>query len=256
MKGNVWFKKSPKGNPSYPHVFCFSHAGGNAEAYLQWQESLLSEVCLIAICLPGTGHRFAEPYPASVEALSADIAQQIDAVYHGDFYLFGHSMGAVLAYEVARKVKKSARGLIVSGSAAPASIPSARVVKMNGMTDEAFAKEMVFFNGLDPQLAASNEFISLFLARLRKDFELIGRYKHHAGNMLSIPVFSILGDQDPHVSSEATGQWRSVTSEAYSCFTVPGDHFYFNQYPQSVVDIIKHVLSTQSYNCGQQTLII
>lgn len=61
MKDHVLFKKSPTGNPSLPQIFCFSHAGGNAEDYLQWQKFLLSDVCLNAICLPGTGRRFGEP---------------------------------------------------------------------------------------------------------------------------------------------------------------------------------------------------
>ncbi|WP_261641304.1 thioesterase II family protein [Erwinia mallotivora] len=256
MKDHVLFKKSPTGNPSLPQIFCFSHAGGNAEDYLQWQKFLLSDVCLNAICLPGTGRRFGEPYPVSVDRLTTEIAQQIDSLNCDDYYLFGHSMGAVLAFEVAGKVKTSARGLIVSGSAAPASIPSARVVKINAMSDETFAREMVFFNGVDEKLAASEEFISLFLKRLRKDFELIGRYQYRPEQRLSLPLYALVGEDDPHVSPEAAAQWRTVTSGSFSPFIVPGDHFYFNQHPQSVTDVIKHCVTAQVAARTPQTLII
>ncbi|OSM99762.1 MULTISPECIES: thioesterase II family protein [Lonsdalea] len=257
MKKQTFFTSLPTDDNLKPVVFCFPHAGGSSEDYLKWQRHLNSCATLMAVCLPGTGRRFAEEYPSDIDSLSVEIANDIDRSGLHNYYLFGHSMGAILAYEVALKVNSPPKGLIVSSSASPDCVPSAKVVKMNGMSDKAFSEEILFFNGIEEQFFATDNFLKFFLKKIRKDFELIGRYKHKSENKLSVPVYSVVGDQDPHVSKDAMAKWASVTTAGYKNHIVPGNHFYFNENPELITAIIKECIDCEIYdeNCGQSLII-
>ncbi|AXW85674.1 hypothetical protein AU509_11340 [Lonsdalea britannica] len=256
MENLKFFKSFPVNNDSKPLILCFPHAGGNSEDYLKWQEFLELDATLMAMCLPGTGRRFSEKYPSSVESLTEEIAKNIDRSGINNYYLFGHSMGAILAYEVALKVRASPKGLIVSSSAAPAGVPSSRVLKMNAMSDQEFSKEILFFNGME-EGAITEELISFFLKKIRKDFELIGRYKYQPKNKLSIPIYSVVGDNDSHVSLEAITQWKKVTTTEYKNHIVPGNHFYFNENPELIASVIRDCISSENNSeIFHQSLII
>lgn len=242
MSADVSFDLNPQDKISSPIVLCFTHAGGNPENYLNWQKISSSSLRFKNFCLPGTGRRFTESYPTGIKELANQVAAEIDSFDLENYYLFGHSMGAVLAFEVALRVIKPAKGLIVSASAAPANIPSERVMKMTKMTDKEFSKEIVFFNGLDEKIVAGNDFISAFLKRIRKDFDLISRYNYQENKLLSMPLFTIVGDADPHVSPDAMEQWKSVTSGEFKSYIVQGDHFYFNEDASLLSDVIHKCL--------------
>ncbi|MBP2845669.1 thioesterase [Dickeya oryzae] len=256
MENRTFLNSFPMDSVPKPTVLCFPHAGGSSEDYLKWQEYLNSYATLKAICLPGTGRLFAEKYPSSIDFLTTKIANDIDCSGIGEYYLFGHSMGAILAYEVALKVKKPAKGLIVSSSAAPAFVPSPRILKMTAMSDKDFSREIIFFNGIEENLATSEEFIKIFIKKIRKDFELISKYKYQPKNILSIPIYSVVGDRDPHVSIDAIEQWKLFTERNYKKYIVPGDHFYFNDNPTSIASVIKGCVNQESNNESYQSLII
>jgi len=257
MTKQSFFTALSKEDKQKPIVFCFPHAGGNSEDYLEWQRYLTSCAKLLAVCLPGTGRRFAEKHPDDIESLSNEIANEINSLGLSSYYLFGHSMGSILAYEVALRVKNLPKALIVSSSASPDFVPSLKVIKMNEMSDKNFAEELSFFNGIEKQITETDDFFNFFLRKIRKHFELIGRYKHKHTERLTIPIFSIVGDQDPHVSNDNIVKWSSMTSAEYTHHTVPGNHFYFNENPELVSSIIKECVCTtdhkENYN---QCLII
>ena len=257
MAEQSFFAALSKEDKQKPIVFCFPHAGGNSEDYLEWQKYLISCATLSAVCLPGTGRRFAEKHPDDIESLSTEIADEIDNMGLYNYYFFGHSMGAILAYEVAIRVKKLPKALIISSSASPDSVPSLKVISMNAMSDKDFAEEINFFNGIEKNFSATDDFFNFFLKKIRKHFELIGRYKHKHVEKLTIPIYSIVGDRDPHVSNDAIVKWESMTSAGYINHTVPGNHFYFNENPELIASVIRKCihLTNHKNNCNEFLII-
>src|SRR5215472_2508125 len=126
MPHSRWFLPCDTPSPPDGRIFCFAAAGGDPRAFLDWQPSLGADAEILAVCLPGRGHRADESAPASIAELADGAAAAISACTGQPIYLFGHSFGALVAFEVARRLGSPSafRHLIASGCAAPSLLPS------------------------------------------------------------------------------------------------------------------------------------
>ncbi|MGJ0630116.1 thioesterase II family protein [Xenorhabdus bovienii] len=248
-----WFYSTHQEKLPDKIIYCFPHAGGNAESYLSWQQELPKNICIKAVCIPGSWRRYKEPSPYSIDILTTELAAEIDKVAADDFYFFGHSMGAIVAYEVARKLKNHAKGLIVSASASPQNVPSERDLAMSKMSDEKFASEMHFFNGIDEKILDSQFSAEIVSARLKKDFHLIAKYRYQETEKIKTPIWGIVGKDDPHVSQEAIMEWQLLTHEFKGCQVADGDHFYLNK---NRLEIIKSINEMVINNNEENQLLI
>jgi surfactin synthase thioesterase subunit len=223
-----------------PRVFCFPHAGGDARRFLEWQPALAADAELIAVSSPGRGRATADPVAALVQIIE-DAAAAIRKLDDRPIYLFGHSFGAVVAFEVARRLDglSALRHLIASGIAAPSLLPSQRITDLARLEGPAFAEALGFFGGLPPELVVDRDLQELLLPRLIADFRLAASYRFTPGPALKTPVTLINGDADPHIGSAQVQPWHELCAAAPVVRWADGGHFYFERRPTAVIELIR-----------------
>ncbi len=211
-------------------LYCFPFAGGAASAFHPWPDRFLETVEIRAVQYPGRETRWEEPPVADAGALADKITAGILPVLDGrPFVFFGHSLGALMAYEVTRRlVKKSGpqpEHLFLSARRAPPFEPSPPVLHL--LDDEDFIIQMGTLNGTPPEVLQNRELMGLLLPMLRADFTLDETYRWAAGPPLH-QNFSIFGaEADFKVPHAQLAAWSEFTRGASSLAIFPGGHFYF-----------------------------
>ncbi|MDT3395180.1 alpha/beta fold hydrolase [Streptomyces sp. B1866] len=228
------------GNSEPPvRVYCFPHAGGNPRSFLSWQQDIGAGAQIVAVCPPSRAHRFREPAVASVAEL-ADRAAEAIAGAEGPFLLFGHSFGALVAFEAARRLRgvPGLRRLVASGCSAPSLLPTRRVVETARLEGKAFTEAVGFFGGLPPEVVADEALADLLLPNLRADFRLVAGYEYVANAPLTVPVTLVNGVDDPHVKEAGLEPWTRDCAGGLDQCWFEGGHFYFEDDPGTVTGLL------------------
>ncbi|GAA3808476.1 hypothetical protein GCM10022226_30760 [Sphaerisporangium flaviroseum] len=242
MLDSPWFLSAGTRSAPAARVFCFPPAGGNPRTFLGWQPDMGADAEIVAVCVPGRAHRCEEPSPATVGELADGAAAAIAAHAGLPVYLFGHSLGGLLAFEVARRLRglPALRHLVVSGCAAPRLNPSDYIVWSNTNHGRAFAVEAASFLGLSAEFAAADEEVQdLLLADMREDVRLLAEYRYRPQAPLSVGVSLICGRDDPHVDGPGLTAWREECETVPECHWTEGDHFYLDKRPTAVTDVLR-----------------
>ena len=178
---------------------------------------------------------------AAVVQIIEDAAAAIRRLDDRPIYLFGHSFGAVVAFEVARRLDglPALRHLIASGISAPSLLPSQRISELAELEGQDFADALGFFGGLPPELVADRDVQELLLPRLIADFRLAAGYRFTAGPALKTPVTLINGDSDPHIGPEQVRPWHELCAAPPVVRWADGGHFYFERHPTAVIELIR-----------------
>jgi surfactin synthase thioesterase subunit len=246
-----WFVRRGAGTPWSPRVFCFPHAGGSPRAFLDWQTELGEDAEILAVCRPGREHRAAEPAPTITQYVDG-AAAAITAVTEADgrpFYLFGHSLGALVAFEVARRLSGRAalRHFVASGCSAPSLLPSQRVKDIAKLTGQDFAEAIGFFGGLPREVIADPEVRDLLLPGLIADFQLAVGYRYQPGPRLGVPATLIAGRDDPHVKAAQLEPWNSEFRWPPDRHWAEGGHFYFEQRPALAAGLLRSLVQADQH---------
>lgn len=221
-------------------LFCFPYGGGAARAYRPWGQTLPPEIDVCAIQLPGRGNRLREPpltkMPLAVELVAREIVSMLDRPYA----FFGHSMGAILGFEVARLLRRRGQQLpthlFVSGHRAP-QIPKTEPYTYN-LSDEEFIAELHRLNGTPVEVLEHPDMMQIMLPLLRADFESIQTYSYTHEPPLDCPITALGGLTDPDVSRATLEPWREQTTAAFNLKMFPGDHFFLHQEQTGVLRVI------------------
>lgn len=224
-----------------PRVYCFAHAGGSPRAFLDWQPELDGYAQVVPVCLPGRDQRADEPPATSIAELADGAAAAIaGAADERPIYLFGHSLGALLGFEVARRLRglEQLRHLVASGCNAPSRVPSPRAVQTARLEGRAFAEAMRYFGGMPPELVADDDLRRLLLPGLHADFRLVAEYRYSAAAPIAIGVSLINGRDDPHVKAAGLEPWRRESASPPLYHWADGGHFYFEQRRTAVTDVL------------------
>ena len=251
-----------KGKSTKAYLFCFGHAGGSPADFHPWYEESSEDVLILPVCLPGHGERRQADPPsdwqhARAEALARRIAPALER-YAGSVpcALFGHSYGALLAYETAKLMRISKPVcLIVSGRNAPhISDPKPGETRVSEISnDNEFVRAVAQrYNDTSLLEVASKhpEMLEFFVPQLRADLESFETYKCDAPKAgtqaLSCPIYVCAGASDPRVSDEGLAAWKDHTKSSTPTKVVrfPGDHFYTktDQRKPLIAEIEKRVL--------------
>ncbi|MBJ9977638.1 thioesterase [Pseudomonas sp. S75] len=240
-----WFVRAGRRDPAVPNLYCFAHAGGSAEQFLAWQRSLAGVVNIVAMCPPGLAHRYTEPRCDDMISLAVSASAAIDSDENRvPFMLFGHSFGALLAYETCRLLDRPAAELIVSGCAAPSWLPSREVVAMAALEGADFLDKVRIFGGIPTDVETDEIINSYIVKKLKVDFTIIAKYLYVRDPLLNANVTTLNGVSDPHVSAEKVMAWSATTTGTTLHHAIPGDHFYFNERPDAVIEIIRALSPT------------
>lgn len=210
-------------------MFCFPYAGGGGSVFRQWPANLrgLAEVC--AVLLPGREARFRERPFTRMEALVSALHAESAGLLDRPFAVFGHSMGALIAYEWCRLLQRQQRRmpacLIVSGSRPPhADFSDAGV---NGLSDDAFLDRLhARYQAIPDMVRQNRELAEVVLPALRADFELLEFYRHEAADRLRCPILAFGGRQDPTVSPRELAEWSAYSEGELELSLLEGDHFF------------------------------
>lgn len=212
-------------------LFCFPHAGGAASSYFHWPAALAG-VDVAAVQPPGREGRLAEPPIADMPVLLDRLVAAIEPRLDRPFLFFGHSMGALVALEAARELRR--RGLpaparlYVSGRRSP-TVPSDEA-PLHALPDDELVAELNHrFGGLPAAILAEPELMALFLPVIRADLTVLERHAFRPEAPLDVPITALGGDDDRRAGIEGLEAWRALTSAGFAMRRFPGGHFYLHE---------------------------
>jgi medium-chain acyl-[acyl-carrier-protein] hydrolase len=227
---SAWLRCSQPNPQARLRLFCFPYAGGNASIFRAWPAALPPEVEVWAIELPGRGDRFKEPALTRLSPLLQSLRVALRPCLTLPFALVGHSMGALLAYELTRQLRQEGEPLphhlFVSGWHAP-HLPEQRP-PIHQLPKAAFVKELLDFNGTPAGVLEHAELRELFIPILRADFAITETYLYTHETPFDCPISAFGGLQDHTVSREELAAWRQQTGGNFTLRLLPGDHFFIN----------------------------
>lgn len=226
-------------------LFCFPHAGGAATFYRPWRHLLPPVIDVCPLELPGHGARIDEPPFRQIHALVAALCRVLKPLLTVPFSLFGHSIGACLAYESALRLR-SADGrrsahLFVSGRPAP--YRATRDPSLRKLCDHDLLVALNRFGGIPPAVMARSELMTALLPAIRADLEMVENYKADAEKCITCPITAFGGEDDHSVDVHSLDAWRRLTSGLFRLRVFPGGHFYFLVAGEALGEDIFHDLT-------------
>jgi surfactin synthase thioesterase subunit len=211
-------------------LFCLPYAGAGASVFRPWSDALAPEIELCAIQLPGREdrareERFTRMEPL-VEALAGELRDELDR----PFAIFGHSMGAVIAYELACVLRREGLPgpvhLFVSGRRGP-QVPY-RHEPVHHLAEPQFVEKLRRLNGTPEEVFQYPELLAYIIPTLRADFTICETYACRDEPALSCPVSAFGGLGDTEVSEDDLAAWSAVTAGPFRVELFPGDHFFLH----------------------------
>ncbi|MBT2405505.1 MULTISPECIES: thioesterase II family protein [unclassified Streptomyces] len=214
-------------------MVCFPHAGGSPYFFRPWAKAL-GAYEIHAVCYPGRAERFAEECAAELVPMAREIAAELLASDdERPAVFFGHSMGAIVAYEVVRALEEAGSGvahLFASGAKAP-HLMTGDPVAAAAWDEESIARTLIELGGTDPELLNNRAFVELVMPYIGADFRMLAAYEGQPRPPLHCPVTAVVGDADPRVTTAHSAAWRESTRGPAVALTVPGEHFYLADRP-------------------------
>lgn len=221
-------------------LFCVPYAGAGASVYRTWPAGLPDEVEVCAVQPPGREGRYGEPLFTDVHRQALALCEGLLPLLDRPFAFFGHSLGAVVAYEAARLLERDwhrpPAHLVVSGHRAPHLPPSHPPI--HHLPEPEFIEELRRLNGTPAEVFQHAELLGVVLPQLRADLQMAETYTPAPGGRLSAPVLALGSTEDDQVSLATLEPWRTVTTGAFRVAMLPGDHFYLRTHSAALLDLL------------------
>ncbi len=245
IDNNIWFQvQKPVVQPRL-RLFCFSYAGGNASAYRDWYKKLPDDIELCSVQLPGRGSRFKEQAYTSLGALLVALEDALKPYLSDKFAFFGHSMGAQVAFELARRLRDKnlpqPACLFVSGRRAPHVPGSGKT--LHCLPENEFRDEIRRLNGTPEEAFQNPELMELVSPILRADCQVIETWEYKPSEPLTIPIYAMGGTKDDNVSIDELESWSKMTNGPFEMRLFSGDHFYIHSATDAVLDCISGTIN-------------
>lgn len=239
-------------------LFCFPHAGGGGAFFRGWGAALQGAAEVVPVVRPGREARYREaPYRCLHSLVDATLAE-LDPMLDVPYAFFGHSLGALIAYDVCRHVidegrRRAPLALLVSGRRPPHL--AARQIDVHALPRDEFVMRVGALNGIPPEVLGDRELMDALLPTIRADFELHEGYVPVRRPRLDVPVAAMLGADDPLVGVGEMLGWRDVTCGQFSLRVFSGDHFYLRDARPEPLSAVRAELSEfGAHKCAEQRL--
>jgi pyochelin biosynthetic protein PchC len=236
--GGAWIRRLHPAADSRARLLCLAHAGGSASFYHSMSASLTPEVDVLVVQYPGRQDRHAEPNLTSIAELTDGIAAAMEPWADQPLAVFGHSMGAVVGYELALRLSGTGTPIVrlfASGRRAPSRYRDEQVHRRD---DAGILAELLALSGTDPSLLAEPDLRAQILASVRGDYQAIETYRHEPDRILHCPITVLAGDRDPKVTHDEARDWGVHTTAPVDLRTFPGGHFYLVEHRSAVTDLV------------------
>lgn len=242
-----WVSRTAPTKDPRARLFCFPYAGGGAAVYRGWQNQFPDDVEVLPVQLPGREGRLHEQPFRRMDELVPALADGLAAEMDVPFAFFGHSMGALIAFELTHYL--AGRGgtlptrLFLSAFRAP-HLPNPNI-RIYHLPDEVL-KTVLKTEGTPADVLNNDELMRKLLPTLRADFELCDTYEYVQRAPLQIPVDAFGGYDDVRVSADDIAQWRTQCSSEFTVTMLPGSHFFVNSARDLVIAAVTNKLHTSS----------
>ncbi len=235
----------PKPNPQADmRLFCFPYAGGGASLFRSWIGKLPVQIEVYLIQLPGRENRFLEEPYTTIASLVEDLAPQMRPYLQEPFACFGHSLGALVSFELARYLRLHAlpqpHHLLVSACRAP-QLPSPKP-PIHALPDAEFIAALRLLEGTPEELLQHEELMELMLPTLRADFSLYETFSYRQEEPFTFPLTIFGGKQDHEVTQEELLAWQEQTTAVCKQYIFPAGHFFLHSEQAAVLQTIGEVL--------------
>lgn len=221
-----WILSAPTHPSADRQLYCFPHSGGSAGEYVRWSRSF-RRTAVHALSLPGRGVRLDEQPVDTMDGLVEAIVADVD--FEPGSVFFGHSLGALVAFEVTRRLRRNGRPLpamlVASAHAAP-HLPRRLPALHRLSDDELIDRIQRHYEPFPPELLADTEYLRITTAIMRADLRIAETYRHLEQEPLPLPLLVLSGEED-HFSPEELEGWQRHTSVSCRRVVLEGGHFYF-----------------------------
>jgi surfactin synthase thioesterase subunit len=234
-------------------LICLPFAGVGPSFFNEWGTLTSGQLEIIAVPLPGREKRFVEePYRDVATAVTGSLPEVLERVGKRDrVIVFGHSLGAVLAYELSHQLAKTTHiqvaHLVVSGSPEPWALRKRRAT---GLDDQAFLDQVREFAGYDHPALNDPDLRDMLLPVLRADVEMHENYRPSWDSPLPVSITSVRGTDDELVSREEAAQWHRATTMPLQMVELPGSHMYLISSAGKLLRVIEELIGQTMSVCN------
>nr|AXL06038.1 thioesterase [uncultured bacterium] len=239
-----WVRRFHPAPDAGTRLVCLPHAGGSASFFFPVSSALAPAVEVLAVQYPGRQDRRREPPVDNVPDLADQIFAALRHLDDRPLALFGHSMGAILGYEVALRMKDAGLpplvGLFASGRRAPSRYRNERV---HELSDARIVSELRTLGGTDTAMLSDPEVLEMILPAVRGDYRAVETYRHDPDRRLDCPLTVLTGDSDPRVSMDEARAWEEHTTGPTDLQVYPGGHFFLVDQADHLIALLKRKLA-------------
>lgn len=234
-------QEQPNRNVQY-RVFCFPHAGGGAAFYNRWGIAFNGHADVYGVQYPGHFDRLAESPATNLEELVTPILAEIETYDDLPVVLFGHSLGALVAYSIALELNPPPLLLGVSGRNSPRHSATTAIYKMG---DAQLLSDLYKQGGTPAELLENPEAMQLFIPAIRADYQIAETYICRPGvKPLDCPISLFYGKNDPDIEVSSARDWRFMTTKCFRQYVFPGGHFYLAAHCPEIVLTLQRNIET------------
>ena len=226
-------------------LFCFPYAGGSSLIFRIWDQHLPQDIEVIPVELPGRGTRLRERPEEYLLPMVGKVGKAILPFLNKPFGFFGHSMGALIAFELARYLRRLGmplpEKLLLSAHRAP-HLPTTGKV-LHALPESEFIEELRSLNGTPEEIIANSELMQLLIPVLRADFKACETYTFRFEPPLNCPISVFGGMEDQNVSRDDLEAWKMHTESSFALHLLPGDHFFIQKNQHMLLKLVAKELS-------------
>ena len=226
-------------------LFCFPYAGGSASVFRTWRD-LLPGINVRPVTFPGRAENVAAPLHRRMETLVTLLGDQLQSSIDRPFALFGHSMGALVAFELACKFQAAGKipvHLFVSGCRAPGCVNESQQ-PLHALSDAEFIDRIARMRGTPPEVFQDQGLMEMIVPMLKADFEIVETYRPATSTLLSCPITASGGSEDvDDIPPTSLTAWGQYTTAEFRYHMLEGDHFFIHQRTEQLSRYILHSLS-------------